>query len=110
MSAYAVPTVVSNSNLANHYICFKSSILSQCPLQIDSQDWATGDRAFSSSMSQVAGTQEDRRMVVLAPEYCFAASSENPNPSCANSLLSPEGRSPILTCSQCMIAVHASKC
>ncbi|XP_072030624.1 LOW QUALITY PROTEIN: lysine-specific demethylase 4C-like [Amphiura filiformis] len=76
--------------------------------KIDSQDWSTGDRAFSSSMSRVAGTEEDRRMVVLTPEYCFSASAENPNPTCMNSLLSPEGRSPILTCSQCMIAVHAS--
>ncbi|XP_054764398.2 lysine-specific demethylase 4A-like isoform X1 [Lytechinus pictus] len=61
-----------------------------------------------SGKTVLVGSSQDYRKFVLTPEDCFAATQENSNPSCHNSLIDAEACSPILTCSSCNMAVHAS--
>ncbi|XP_030851905.1 lysine-specific demethylase 4C isoform X2 [Strongylocentrotus purpuratus] len=61
-----------------------------------------------SGKTVLAGSSQDYRKFVLTPEDCFAATQENSNPSCHNPLIDDEACSPILSCSSCNMAVHAS--
>ncbi|XP_071480917.1 lysine-specific demethylase 4C-like isoform X2 [Diadema antillarum] len=56
----------------------------------------------------LVGSSQDYQKFVLTPEDCFAATSENANPSCENPLIDDEACSPILSCMTCNLAVHAS--
>ncbi|XP_060082098.1 uncharacterized protein LOC132561390 isoform X2 [Ylistrum balloti] len=49
-----------------------------------------------------------RRSLPMIPEMCFACSTDNPHPLGLNTVLDNDGLSPLLTCDQCKICVHAS--
>ncbi|XP_022101943.1 lysine-specific demethylase 4A-like isoform X2 [Acanthaster planci] len=74
--------------------------------KLDGKDWDSSNTTCSSVAEEDAST--DQRTLVLTPEMCFAATSENRFPECYNAALSSDGRSALLHCSQCKIAVHAS--
>ncbi|XP_038075138.1 lysine-specific demethylase 4A-like isoform X2 [Patiria miniata] len=74
--------------------------------KLDGKDWDSNKTACSSLTGQ--GASIDRHTLVLTPEMCFAATSENRFPDCRNMALTSEGRSVLLHCNQCKIAVHAS--
>ena len=75
--------------------------------QIDGKDWDQNTASCSSVIS-VDASSSYKHTFVLTPEICFAATSENRFPDCWNDSLTAEGQSPLLNCSQCKIAVHAS--
>jgi hypothetical protein len=45
----------------------------------------------------------------MIPEMVFAISKDNPTPFCDYSLLDADGMSPLLTCNNCGVCVHASE-
>ena len=77
--------------------------MSLLPLQLGIYD------EDESGKTVLMGSSQDYHKFVLTPEDCFAATSENQNPVCTNPLIDAEACSPILTCSSCHMAVHASK-
>ncbi|XP_021363141.1 uncharacterized protein LOC110456629 isoform X2 [Mizuhopecten yessoensis] len=68
------------------------------------------DSCSSPNLLSKKGNKKDksRRSLPMIPEMCFACSTDNPRPLGLNTVLDNDGLSPLLTCDQCKICVHAS--
>ncbi|XP_070563071.1 lysine-specific demethylase 4A-like [Ptychodera flava] len=67
-------------------------------------------RNLSMRNSSENGSSDEDRTVVCIPEMCYASNPENTEsmPVNTNDLIDREGRSVVLQCASCKVAVHAS--